>query len=77
MGKIWIVAMALGALYGCGGNSPKAKTGTGAQTGQKAVNVQSIHNARTALDFEGTYAGTLPVAGGGGMTVTITLGNST
>jgi len=76
MKRLWIIAMIIGVLYSCKGNSPKVKTETaGALTEQIAAS--GIHNARTALDYQGTYAGKLPIAGGKGMIVIMTLGNDT
>ena len=66
--------MAATFLCGCRGNSTKTQT-TDTPTQQLAASGE--HNARTALDYQGTYVGKLPTASGMGMVVTITLGNGT
>ena len=74
MKKLLIIAAFTGILSGCGGNSQKMKPDTEMQN---ELTVSTIHNARIALDFEGTYVGKLPTASGMGMIVTITLGRDT
>ncbi|MDL2214570.1 copper resistance protein NlpE [Dysgonomonas sp. OttesenSCG-928-M03] len=41
-----------------------------------ASDVIDIHNARTSLDYTGTYNGILPTASGNGMDITIVLNDS-
>jgi uncharacterized lipoprotein NlpE involved in copper resistance len=73
MKKLFIVAVAIWMMYGCGVGSPKGLAG---QTGQSEEMLGDGHNARNSLDYMGIYTGTLPTASGSGMIVTLTLGDS-
>jgi uncharacterized lipoprotein NlpE involved in copper resistance len=68
MKKLWVLVAATGILCSCGSNSSKVNTEVEMQN-----DIIDIHNARTSLDYEGTYTGNLPTASGMGMIVTITL----
>ena len=57
MKRMFILAAAL--LAACGGNTQKKAASGGAETVAEAPD---MHTAETSLDYQGTYAGTLPAA---------------
>lgn len=73
MKKLFIIAAAIGLMYSCGGNTTKTTDATPSESTQ----MTDDHNAKTSLDYQGTYTGKLPTASGEGMIVTIELGENT
>jgi len=73
MKKLFIVVAAIGLMYSCGGNTQKAQEPTASEPTQ----VVDEHNAKSSLDYKGTYTGKVPTASGEGMIVTIELGDDT
>ena len=68
--KILILAAVL-ALVSCGGNAQR-KTAA-ADTQKAAAAAPDMHTAETSLDYQGTYAGTLPAADCPGIETRLTL----
>ena len=65
-----LILAAAFALVSCGGNAQrKAADGKAAETAA----VPDMHNAELALDYVGTYEGTLPAADCPGIRTTLTL----
>lgn len=58
-------------LVACGGNVPKKTAADGTQA--TAAAASDMHNAENALDYPGTYEGTLPAADCPGIQTTLTL----
>ncbi|MDR0797052.1 MAG: copper resistance protein NlpE [Tannerella sp.] len=77
MKKLWIIAIAMGIVSGCGGNPSKKKSSTDVQNEQEVIVLNDSHNAQNSLDYEGTYVGVMPSADGMEMIVTIRLGKDT
>lgn len=76
MKKVFVLIFAVTAFYSCGNNSSKPVEQEQANVSEFeeiATRSGSYDNARTALDVDGTYTGTLPSADGAGMDVSITL----
>lgn len=67
--KLMILAAAA-LLAACGGNTQKKASADGAQS---VAQVPDMHTAQTSLDYEGTYAGTLPAADCPGIETRLTL----
>lgn len=68
---ILLVTAAL--LASCSGQK-KEQTATEKQN-ETTVQAPDMHNAENALDYQGTYKGTIPAADCPGINVTLTLGN--
>lgn len=68
---ILLVTAAL--LASCSGQK-KEQTAT-EQQNETTVQAPDMHNAENALDYQGTYKGTIPAADCPGINVTLTLGN--
>lgn len=68
---ILLVTAAL--LASCSGQK-KGQTAT-EQQNETTVQAPDMHNAENALDYQGTYKGTIPAADCPGINVTLTLGN--
>lgn len=79
MKKIFVIIAAVGVLYSCGGNTQKGEEEKASveEFSEIAKNVADKHNAKTSLDYQGTYTGTLPAADAPGMLVSLTLSDST
>lgn len=81
MKKIFVMIAAIGLLYSCGGNTQKNKeveeTVSVSEFSEIAENVPDGHNAKSSLDYKGTYTGKIPSASGEGIIVTITVDDST
>ncbi|MBF0760629.1 copper resistance protein NlpE N-terminal domain-containing protein [Dysgonomonas mossii] len=73
MKKLLIAIAVVGLMYSCGGSSQKPQEEPKADS----TLIADTHNARTSLDYMGSYTGKLPTASGEGMNVTIELGDST
>lgn len=75
MKKLFIIAAAMGLLISCGGNTQKNQEQKAAElTPAQPVDA---HNARTSLDYMGTYTGEIPAASAPGIIISITLSDST
>ncbi len=61
MYKILLLATALLVMGACGGNAQKKSADNSRKT-EKTASVPDMHTAETALDYVGTYTGTLPAA---------------
>ncbi|MDR0825592.1 MAG: copper resistance protein NlpE [Prevotella sp.] len=72
MKKLLTAIAAVFLIYSCGSNSQKNQEPTSSEPEQVIDN----HNAKSSLDYKGTYSGKIPTASGEGMTVTIELGDS-
>ena len=69
--NVLLLASAL-VLASCGGASPPQAAGpTG--TAEAGTEMVDMHNAENALDYHGTYKGTLPAADCPGIVTTLTL----
>ena len=69
--RVWMWSAAALLLVACGGNASRknsAETGTA-----PAEAVEEMHNAENALDYCGTYRGTIPAADCPGIELTLTL----
>lgn len=79
MKKLFIMIAAVGLLYSCGGKSQKATEEEVSVEEFSAIAepLANADNAKTSLDYQGTYKGTLPTADGEGMLVTVVLNDST
>lgn len=68
---ILLVTAAL--LASCSGQKKEQKATE--QQNETTVQAPDMHNAENALDYQGTYKGTIPAADCPGINVTLTLGN--
>lgn len=64
------VLLVLSAISACGSQTQQTEAGDGSKT---TIAVDSAHNSRNSLDWDGTYAGTLPCADCEGIRTTVTL----
>lgn len=69
--RIWMWGAAALLLVACGGNASR-KDSAAAETVQAGA-VVDTHNAENALDYCGTYRGTIPAADCPGIELTLTL----
>lgn len=69
MKKVLIVMLATLAFYSCGNNAQKV----GEEIEAAVDRIVDTHNARNALDYQGTYIGVLPAADAEGIETTIVL----
>ena len=69
--NVLLLASAL-VLASCGGPSRRQAAGT-AGTAEAGTEVVDMHHAENALDYHGTYKGTLPAADCPGIVTTLTL----
>jgi len=76
MKKILMVIAAIGFLYSCGGNTQKVQEEK-ATVEQPAAKTADEHNAKTSLDYKGTYKGEIPAADASGIIVSVSLSDST
>ena len=65
-----LILAAAALLAACGGNTQKKAASGGAETVAEAPD---MHTAETSLDYQGTYAGTLPAADCPGIETRLTL----
>ena len=65
-----LILAAVALLAACGGNTQKKAASGGAETVAEAPD---MHTAETSLDYQGTYAGTLPAADCPGIETRLTL----
>lgn len=70
MNKFFLLAGLCAFLAACNNS---VKTNKGGETDTVAVEVNDMHNAENALDYEGTYKGVLPAADCPGIETTLTL----
>lgn len=77
MKKLFIAVAVIGMLYSCGGNTQKNEAEKPGTEAQAVPNNVDEHNAKSSLDYKGTYSGKVPTASGEGMIVSITLEDST
>lgn len=68
-----ILLLTAALLASCSGQK-KEQTAT-CQQNETTVQAPDMHNAENALDYQGTYKGTIPAADCPGINVTLTLGN--
>ena len=68
--SLLILAAAL-VMVSCGGNAQQKAATAGTQ--QTTAAAPDMHNAETSLDYQGTYAGTLPAADCPGIETRLTL----
>ena len=68
-----LILAAAALLAACGGNTQKKAASGGAETVAEAPD---MHTAETSLDYQGTYAGTLPAADCPGIETRLTLKNT-
>lgn len=71
---LWMVLVG-GVLLGCSGSTKKSSEGAVADVQEQQV--EDIHRANNSLDYQGTYAGTLPDNEGERVAVNIELTDST
>lgn len=69
--NVLLLASAL-VLASCGGASRRQAAGT-TETAEAGTEMVDMHNAENALDYHGTYKGTLPAADCPGIVTTLTL----
>ena len=69
--NVLLLASAL-VLASCGGASRRQAAGT-TGTAEAGTEMVDMHNAETALDYHGSYKGTLPAADCPGIVTTLTL----
>lgn len=79
MKKSFLFALMIGSafLFSCGNKSNQTVEPAGAVEDSIVTSTPDASNARTSLDYKGTYKGLLPTASGSGMEVTIVLSDST
>lgn len=69
--NVLLLASAL-VLASCGGASRRQAAGT-TETAEAGTEMVDMHNAENALDYHGSYKGTLPAADCPGIVTTLTL----
>lgn len=65
-----LILAAAALLAACGGNTQKKAAAGGTET---VAGMPDMHTAETSLDYQGTYAGTLPAADCPGIETRLTL----
>lgn len=68
--NLWFLVTIALFFAGCKSNNNDNQAKEEVKT---TAEVPDMHNAQNALDYEGTYIGTLPTASGSGMKVTLSL----
>ena len=72
-----MVIAAVGLLASCGGNNQRNNENVADDNSTVNASVVDSHNARTSLDYKGTYKGEIPAASASGIIVSVELSDST